>query len=92
LTHKALYETLTSQSRFNQKNTMKTYRIQSTNWCYSPGIIKFAQAMFWTDPSNAVRILRDGLNLPAPIAEGLACGSIEYSVDGEVAVISVEAL
>lgn len=70
---------------------MITYRIQSTDWCYSPGIIRFAQAMFGTDPHHAVRILRDGLNLPAPIAEGLACGSIEYTIDGEIAVISVEA-
>ena len=69
---------------------MRTYRLGSTDWCYTPGIIRFAQAMFLTDAPAAVRILRDGYGLPNAIAEGLASGYLSYEIDGEAVVFSAQ--
>jgi len=69
---------------------MRTYRLGSTDWCYTPGIIRFAQAMFVTDAPAAVRILRDGYGLPNAIAEALASGYLAYEVDGETVVFSTQ--
>ena len=67
-----------------------TYRLNSTDWCYTPGIIRFAQSMFPTDAPTAVRILRDGYALPNSIAEALASGYLSYEIDGEAVVFSTE--
>lgn len=69
---------------------MKTYRLGSTDFCYTPGIIRFAQSMFVTDAPAAVRILRDGYGLPNHIAEALASGYLSYEIDGEAVVFSTE--
>jgi hypothetical protein len=67
-----------------------TYRLNSTDWCYTPGIIRFAKAMFPTDAITATRILREGFNLPNSIAEALASGYLSYEIDGEAVVFSAE--
>ena len=69
---------------------MNTYRLGSTDLCYTPGIIRFAQSMFLTDAPAAVRILRDGYGLPNAIAEALASGYLSYEVDGETVVFNAE--
>lgn len=69
---------------------MKTYRLNSTDWCYTPGILRFVQSMFPTDAPAAVRILREGFGLPNAIAESLASGSLTYEIDGEAVVFAVE--
>jgi hypothetical protein len=72
-------------------NTMKNnYRLSSTDWCYTPGIIRFAQSMFPTDAPAAVRILREGYGLPNAIAEALASGYLSYEVEGEAVVFSAQ--
>jgi hypothetical protein len=68
----------------------KHYRLNSTEMVYTPGIIRFAQAMFLTDAPAAVRILREGYGLPNAIAEALASGYLSYEVDGEAVVFSTE--
>lgn len=67
-----------------------TYRITSTDWCYTPGIVRFAQSMFSTDAPAAVRILRDGFGIPHHIAEALASGYLSYEVVDEAVVFSTE--
>jgi len=67
-----------------------TYRITSTDWCYTPGIVRFAQSMYSSDAPAAVRILRDGFGIPNHIAEGLASGCLSYEIDGEAVVFSTE--
>ncbi len=67
-----------------------TYRLNSTDWCYTPGIIRFAQSMFPTDAPAAVRILREGYALPNAIADALASGALAYEIDGEAVVFAVE--
>ena len=69
---------------------MRTYRLGSTDFCYTPGIIRFAQSMFVTDAPAAVRILRDGYGLPNHIAEALASGYLSYEIDGETVVFSTQ--
>ena len=68
----------------------KTYRITSTDWCYTPGIVRFAQSMFSTDAPAAVRILRDGFGLPNAIADALCSGALAYEVVDEAVVFSTE--
>lgn len=68
----------------------KTYRLNSTNWCYTPGIIRFAQSMFPTDAPAAVRILREGYALPNAIADALASGALAYEIEGEAVVFSTQ--
>jgi hypothetical protein len=67
-----------------------TYRLNSTEMVYTPGIIRFAQSMFVTDAPAAVRILRDGYGLPNAIAEALASGYLSYEVEGETVVFSTQ--
>ena len=67
-----------------------TYRITSTDWCYTPGIVRFAQSMFSTDAPAAVRILRDGFGIPNHIAEGLASGCLSYEIVDEAVVFTTE--
>ena len=67
-----------------------TYRITSTDWCYTPGIVRFAQSMYSSDGPAAVRILRDGFGIPNHIAEALASGYLSYEIDGEAVVFSAE--
>lgn len=67
-----------------------TYRITSTDWCYTPGIVRFAQSMFSTDAPAAVRILRDGFGIPHHIAEALASGYLSYEIVDEAVVFSTE--
>jgi hypothetical protein len=67
-----------------------TYRLNSTEMVYTPGIIRFAQSMFPTDAPAAVRILRDGYGLPNHIAEALASGYLSYEIDGETVVFNAE--
>ena len=67
-----------------------TYRLSSTDWCYTPGIIRFAQSMFPTDAPAAVRILREGYGLPNSIADALCSGALSYQVEGEAVVFSTE--
>ena len=67
-----------------------TYRLNSTDWCYTPGIIRFAQSMCPTDAPAAVRILREGYALPNAIADALASGALAYEIDGEAVVFAVE--
>ncbi len=69
---------------------MNTYRLNSTEMVYTPGIIRFAQSMFLTDAPAAVRILRDGYALPNAIADALASGALAYEIDGEAVVFSTE--
>jgi len=69
---------------------MRTYRLGSTDFCYTPGIIRFVQSMFPTDAPAAVRILRDGYGLPNHIAEALASGYLSYEIDGETVVFNAE--
>jgi len=66
------------------------YRLTSTEMIYTPGIIRFAQQMFLTDAPAAVRILREGYNLPNSIAEALASGYLAYEVEGEAVVFSAQ--
>jgi len=66
------------------------YRLNSTEMIYTPGIIRFAQAMFPTDAPAAVRILREGYGLPNAIAEALASGYLSYEVEGEAVVFSAQ--
>ena len=78
---------------FNQclpGNLENTYRLNSTEMVYTPGIIRFAQSMFVTDAPAAVRILRDGYGLPNAIAEALASGYLSYEVEGETVVFSTQ--
>jgi hypothetical protein len=83
--------TVSGPARTAGDNTMKnTYRLSSTDWCYTPGIIRFAQAMFPTDAPAAVRILREGYGLPNAIAEALASGYLSYEIDGEAVVFSAQ--
>ena len=67
-----------------------TYRLNSTEMVYTPGIIRFAQSMYFSDGPAAVRILREGFNLPNSIAEALASGYLSYEIDGEAVVFAVE--
>jgi hypothetical protein len=67
-----------------------TYRLNSTEMVYTPGIIRFAQSMFPTDAPAAVRILREGYALPNAIADALASGALAYEIDGEAVVFAVE--
>ena len=67
-----------------------TYRLNSTDWCYTPGIIRFAQSMYFSDAPSAVRILRDGYALPNAIADALCSGALAYEIDGEAVVFSAE--
>ena len=67
-----------------------TYRLNSTDWCYTPGILRFAQSMYFSDAPAAVRILREGYALPNAIADALASGALAYEIDGEGVVFAVE--
>lgn len=67
-----------------------TYRLNSTDWCYTPGILRFAQSMYFSDAPAAVRILREGYALPNAIADALASGALAYEIDGEAVVFAVE--
>jgi hypothetical protein len=83
--------TVSGPARTAGDNTMKNnYRLNSTEMIYTPGIIRFAQAMFLTDAPAAVRILREGYGLPNAIAEALASGYLSYQVDGEAVVFSAQ--
>ena len=66
------------------------YRLNSTEMIYTPGIIRFAQSMYFSDAPTAVRILREGYGLPNSIAEALASGYLSYEVEGEAVVFSAQ--
>jgi len=66
------------------------YRLTSTEMIYTPGIIRFAQSMYFSDAPAAVRILREGYGLPNSIADALCSGALSYQVEGETVVFSAQ--
>jgi len=66
------------------------YRLTSTEMIYTPGIIRFAQSMYFSDAPAAVRILREGYGLPNSIADALCSGALSYQVEGEAVVFSAQ--
>lgn len=69
---------------------MKTYRIASAAWCYTPGLVRAARNQYAFDPEWSIGLLHKGLGLPADVAQAVASGSLEYRLDGETVVIEVE--
>jgi hypothetical protein len=68
---------------------VKTYRIASAAWCYTPGLVRAALHQFAFDPEWSIRLLHKGLGLPIDVAQAVASGSLEYRLDGETVVIEV---
>jgi len=68
---------------------VRTYRIRSTDYCYTPGLMDLARRQWLFDPAWSIKLLTDGFSLPAAIAEGVASGAIEYRIDDETVVIEV---
>jgi hypothetical protein len=67
---------------------MNTYRLNSTEWVYTPSMIKMAQEQFSFDPKWSLNLLVDGYNLPKSIATQLLTGKIQFKIEGEAVVFT----
>ena len=65
-----------------------TYTLRSAAWIYTPGMVQLAVQQFSFNPQWSIKLLREGFNLPAKIAKGLASGSITYTIEGESVVFT----
>ena len=65
-----------------------TYTLRSAAWIYTPGMVQLAVQQFSFNPQWSIKLLREGFNLPAKIAKGLASGSIPYTIEGESVVFT----
>ena len=72
----------------NEINTMNTYRLNSTEWVYTPSMIQMAKQQFGFDPKWSLNLLMDGYNLPKSIAVDLLTGKIAFSIEGEAVVFT----
>jgi len=61
----------------------RTYTLRSAAWIYTPGMVQLAVQQFPFNPQWSIKILRDGFQLPAKVAKGLASGTITYTVENE---------
>ena len=72
----------------NEINTMNTYRLNSTEWVYTPSMIQMAKQQFGFDPKWSLNLLMDGYNLPKSIAVDLLTGKIAFAIEGEAVVFT----
>ena len=68
--------------------TTNTYTLCSAAWIHTPSMVRLAVSEFAFNPAWSVKMLREGFQLPAKIAKGLASGSISYEVQGESVVFT----
>ena len=65
-----------------------TYTLRSAAWIHTPSMVRLAVSEFTFNPAWSIKMLREGFNLPAKIAKGLASGSITYTIEGESVVFT----
>ena len=67
---------------------MNTYRLNSTEFIYTPSMIQMAKNHFAFDPKWSLSLLMDGYHLPKSIAVDLLTGKIAFSIEGETVVFT----
>jgi len=63
-------------------------RLGSHVLIYAPGLVSWCRQIHADGSPLGVQIIRDTWGLSQEIAEGIAAGTIPYTVDGETVVIS----
>lgn len=67
----------------------RTYTLRSAAWIHTPSMVRLAVSEFAFNPAWSIKILRDGFQLPAKVAKGLASGTITYTVENESVTFTV---
>jgi hypothetical protein len=69
---------------------MTEYTLTSTPMIHTPGLLRFAQQVYTTQPTVAKQIMRVGYaKLPTRVISGLLSGAITYRVENETVIVSV---
>ena len=63
------------------------YNLYSTEWCYTPGILKYCKDVYRSDPKYAMKIMRSYPGLPDEVSVAYLTGEINMTVNDETAVL-----
>jgi hypothetical protein len=68
---------------------MIEYSLASTAMIHTPGLLRFAQQVYTTQPTVARRIMRTGYaQLPERVISGLLSGAITYRIEDETVIVT----
>lgn len=73
------------------KPAKHTYRLQSTDMIYTPGIVAWAKNgyAFKDDRPKLVRLMVESYGLHEDVADGLLSGEIPYTVEDDMVVFDI---
>jgi hypothetical protein len=66
--------------------TIKTYRLSSADWIYTPNLVRLAVAEFPSNPEWSIKLFMNGFSLSREVATALVSRAIPYQVIDEAVV------